>query len=38
MDAVLTMDCQPGIPHQQAVLAGIASVRQVHDQQVIIPR
>ena len=34
VDAVLSMESQPRVLQQSAVLAGIASVRQVHDQQV----
>lgn len=34
VDAVLSMDGQPTVLQQSAVLAGIASVRQVYDQQV----
>ena len=34
VDAVLSMDGQPAVLQQSAVLAGIASVRQVYDQQV----
>lgn len=34
IDAVLSMDGQHKVLQQSAVLAGIASVRQVHDQQV----
>ena len=38
VEAVLCMDRQPGVLQQSAVLAGIASVRQVHDQQVSCER
>lgn len=34
VDAVLSMDGQPAVLQQSAVLAGIISVRQVYDQQV----
>ncbi len=33
-EVMLAMDSQPGVPQQQAVLAGIASVTQLHHQQV----
>lgn len=36
VDAVLSMDGQPTVLQQSAVLAGIASVRQVYDQQVSV--
>ena len=38
VDAVLSMDGQPNVLQQSAVLAGIASVRQVYDQQVSVDR
>ena len=38
VDAVLSMDGQPRVLQQSAVLAGIASVRQVYDQQVCTGR
>ena len=33
-EVMLAMDSQPGVPQQQAVLAGIASVTQLQHQQV----
>ena len=33
-EVMLAMDCQPGVPQQQAVLKGIASVTQLQHQQV----
>lgn len=33
-DALLTMTSQPGVLHRNAILAGIAAVRQVHSKQV----
>lgn len=34
MEVMLAMDSQPGVPQQQAVLAGIASVTHLQHQQV----
>ena len=34
IETVMSMEHQPGLSHQQAVLAGIASVRLVYNQQV----
>ena len=34
IETVMSMNHQPGLSHQQAVLAGIASVRHVYNQQV----
>ena len=34
IETVMSMDHQPGLSHQQAILAGIASVRHVYNQQV----
>lgn len=33
-DALLTVTSQPGVLHQNVILAGIAAVRQVHSKQV----
>lgn len=36
MEALLAMSSQHGVPQQQALLAGIASVTHVHHQQVSV--